>query len=169
MYFFKISQTFKCLNSLRPRPNRRHVADDIFKCIFKNENEWISHRISLKFVPKVRINNIPALVQIMAWRLPGDKPLSDPMMVSLLTHICVSRPQWVNLHCLRQKTVTQSDKGLAKIAEGASPRRHAETGPVKVKDTQLMSNKLLLAEILCGEWIPRCVAYVFTALEIAPI
>ena len=30
----------------------------------------------------------------MAWRWPGDKPLSDPMMVSLLTHICVTRPQW---------------------------------------------------------------------------
>ena len=41
------------------------------------------------------INNIPALVQIMAWRRPGDKPLSEPMMVSLLTHICVTRPQWV--------------------------------------------------------------------------
>ena len=53
----------------------------------------ISLKISLKFVPKVRINNIPALVQIMAWRRPGDKPLSEPMMVSLLTHICVTRPQ----------------------------------------------------------------------------
>ena len=49
-----------------------------------------------KFVPKVRIDNIPALVQIMAWRRPGDKPLSEPMMVQLLTHICVTRPQWVN-------------------------------------------------------------------------
>ena len=83
-------------NSLRPRSNRRHFADDIFKCIFQNENEWISPRISLKFVPKVRINNIPALVQIMASRLPGDKPLSEPMLVSLLTHICVTRLQWVN-------------------------------------------------------------------------
>ena len=51
---------------------------------------------SLKFVPKGPINKIPALVQIMAWRRPGDKPLSEPMMVRLLTHICVTRPQWVN-------------------------------------------------------------------------
>ena len=36
--------------------------------------------ISLKFVPKGPINNIPALVQIMAWRQTGDKPLSEPMM-----------------------------------------------------------------------------------------
>ena len=31
----------------------------------------------------------------MAWRRLGDKPLSEPMMVKLLTHICVTRPQWV--------------------------------------------------------------------------
>ena len=83
------------INTLRPRQNGRHYADDIFKCIFLNENAWLSLKISLKFVPKVQINNIPALVQIMAWRRPGDKPLSEPMMVSLLTHICVTRPQWV--------------------------------------------------------------------------
>ena len=48
------------------------------------------------FVPKAPVNNIPALVQIMAWRRPGDKPLSEPIMVSSVTHICVTRPQWVN-------------------------------------------------------------------------
>ena len=83
-------------NTLRPRQNGRHFADDIFKCIFLNENVWIPIKISLKFVPKRRINNIPGLVQIMAWRRPGDKPLSEPMLVSLTTHICVTRPQWVN-------------------------------------------------------------------------
>ena len=41
------------------------------------------------------INNIQALVQIMAWRRPGDKPLSEPVIVRLSTHICVTRPQWV--------------------------------------------------------------------------
>ena len=71
------------------------LADDIFKCIFMNENVWIPIKISLKFVPKGPINNIPASVQIMAWHRPGDKPLSEPMMVSLTTHICVTRPQWV--------------------------------------------------------------------------
>ena len=53
-------------------------------------------KISLKFVPKGSINNNPALFQIMTWRRPGDKPLSEPMLVSSLTHICVTRPQWVN-------------------------------------------------------------------------
>ena len=83
-------------NTLRPRQTGRHFADDIFKCIFLNENASIANKISLKFVSKGPINNIPALVQIMAWRRSGDKPLSEPMMVSLLTHICVTRPQWVN-------------------------------------------------------------------------
>ena len=83
-------------NTLRPRQNGRHFAEDIFKCIFLNENVWIPIRISLKFVPKCLINNNPALVQIKAWRRPGDKPLSEPLMVSLPTHICVTRLQWVN-------------------------------------------------------------------------
>ena len=37
--------------------------------------------MSLKFVPKIPINNIPALVQILAKRRSGDKPLSEPVMV----------------------------------------------------------------------------------------
>ena len=72
------------------------LPDDIFKCIFLDENVYISIQISLQFVPKGPINNMPALVQIMAWRRPGDKLLSEPMTVSLQTHICVTRPQWVH-------------------------------------------------------------------------
>ena len=87
----------KLLNILRPRQNGRHFADDVFKCIFLNENVWILLKISLKFVPKGPIKNIPAVVQIIIWRRPGDKPLSEPIMVSLLTHICVARPQWVKV------------------------------------------------------------------------
>ena len=86
----------RCVNTLRPRQNGRHFSDDIFKWIFLNENVWISINISLKFVPRGPINNILTLVQIMAWRRPGDKPLSEPMMVRLPTHICVIRPQLVN-------------------------------------------------------------------------
>ena len=60
------------VNSLRTRWNRRHFADNIFKCIFFYENVWTLLKISLEFVPKVWFNNIPALVQIMAWHLPGE-------------------------------------------------------------------------------------------------
>ena len=87
---------FSSIDTLRPRQNGRFFPDDIFECIFLNENVWISLKISLKFVPKVPINNIPVLDLIMTCRRPGDKPLSEPMIVSLPTHICVTRPQWVN-------------------------------------------------------------------------
>ena len=55
------------LNTLRSRQNGHHFADNIFKCIFLNENVSILIRISLKFVPKGPMNNIPALVREMAW------------------------------------------------------------------------------------------------------
>ena len=70
------------VNKLRTKQNCHHFAHDIFNCIFLNENVWISLKISLKFIPKFRINNIPALVQIKASRLVGAKP----MTVSLPTH-----------------------------------------------------------------------------------
>ena len=72
------------VNTFRPRQNERHFPDDILKCIFLNKTLWISFKFSLAFVHNGLINNIPALVQIMAWRRPGGKPLSEPMMVSLL-------------------------------------------------------------------------------------
>ena len=34
----------------------------------------------------------------MAWCQPGDKPLSEPMMISVLTHLWVIRLQWVKQH-----------------------------------------------------------------------
>ena len=76
-------------NTLRPTQNGRHFTDDIFKCIFLNEDMWISIDISLKFVPKDQINDNPALVQIMAWLRPGDKPLSEPVMV-IYWRLCTS-------------------------------------------------------------------------------
>ena len=69
------------VNTLRPRQDGRRFRDDTFERIFLNENVIILIKISLKFVPIGPINNIPVLVQIMAWRRPGDKPLSAPMMV----------------------------------------------------------------------------------------
>ena len=77
--------------TLRPRQDGRYFADDVLKCIFLNENVWISLKIPPKFVPRSPINNIRALVQIMAWRRPGDKPLAEPMLVFVPKHICVTR------------------------------------------------------------------------------
>ena len=88
----------------------------IFKCIFLNEKFCIMIRISLKFVPKNPVDNKWALVQVMVWRPCCTKPLSETMMVILLTHrrqtiiwtnngylltqVCVTRPQWVDSHLL---------------------------------------------------------------------
>ena len=79
------------LNTLRLRQNGHHFPDDTFKCNSLNANVLISIK---NFIPDGPIKDIAALVQIMAWRRPGNKPLSEPIMVNLLIHICVTQPQW---------------------------------------------------------------------------
>ena len=54
-------------------------------------------KISLNFVPKGPVNNNSVFVKIMVWYRPNNKPLSEPTMVSLQTHIRISRPHWVKL------------------------------------------------------------------------
>ena len=83
------------VNTFRPRQHRRHFADDFCTCIFLNKNGCILIKFSLNYVRKCPIDNNPALFQMMDWRQSGDKPLSEPMVISLPTHICVTRPQWV--------------------------------------------------------------------------
>ena len=48
-----------------PSQKGRYFADDIFECIFLNENVKNSIKISLKFVSRGTIKNILALVQMM--------------------------------------------------------------------------------------------------------
>ena len=126
-------------NTLRLRQNGCHFPDDIFKCIFLNENAWISLKISLKFVPKVRIHNIPSLVQIMAWRRPGDKLLSEPMMVSLLTHICVTRPQWVSTNNFNEPMINTFNCNHGNSNSAYFPWRHRDRN-VKVKPLYCLWN-----------------------------
>ena len=74
----------------------------IFQTTFSNAFSWMKMceflliKISLKFVPKGQINNITTLVQMMAWCRQGNKLSSESVMVSLLTHICITQPQWLN-------------------------------------------------------------------------
>ena len=56
------------------------VADDIFTWIFLKENSRIPIQILPIFVPNIPIDNKPAMVQVMALRRTGDKPLPEPMM-----------------------------------------------------------------------------------------
>ena len=86
---------YKLVNTLSPKPNGSLYPDDIFKSIFLNENIGIFIIFSLKFVSKFPVNNKPALVQIMARRRQDDTQLSGAMITILLTHVCVTRPQWV--------------------------------------------------------------------------
>ena len=89
------------VNSLRGRAmhwqNTGHnFADDIFRYIFVNEKFCILIKISLKFVPKGLLDNKWAWVQLKAWRLTDDKPLPEWVWwPSSMTHICVTRSQWV--------------------------------------------------------------------------
>ena len=60
------------------------LADDIFKCIFLNENDRILIKISLKYVARTPIYDKTALVHVMAWRRTGDKQLLGPMMTQFI-------------------------------------------------------------------------------------
>ena len=51
------------------------LTHDIFKWIFLNENGRIPILISLKFVRKSPIDNMPALAQAMAWRWTNADPV----------------------------------------------------------------------------------------------
>ena len=76
---YKINHTIflSTFNTFRPRRNGCHFADNIFKYISMNEKFCILIQIPLKFVPKGLIDNKSALVQVMAWRRTGDKPLPE--------------------------------------------------------------------------------------------
>ena len=61
-----------------------NLADDIFNCIFLNENDRILIQISLKYVPSSPIDNKSALCQLMALHQTGAKPLPEPMMTQFI-------------------------------------------------------------------------------------
>ena len=64
-----------------PHDKMTAITQTTFSNAFNsNRSIWISSKTSLKFVPKGPINSIPALIQIMASRRPGDRPLSEPML-----------------------------------------------------------------------------------------
>ena len=88
--------------------------------IFLNQNVRNSINISRNFLPKDEIHNITSLVQIMAWRRPGDKSLSEPLMVRLPMHICVTRPQCVNKKSLIKLIHTRVHFSTARFFQTAS-------------------------------------------------
>ena len=90
-------------NTLRLK-NGRYFSDDIFKCVFLNENIRISTKISLKFYPRNPIDNNSALVRLMAWCLVGHKPLPEPMITKL------HDATWRHYNASYQSTTTEPCK-----------------------------------------------------------
>ena len=76
-----IKYVFFVVNQFPSVQNGRHFAEDILKCIFMNEQLRILIQILLKFVRKGLVDTTWALVQVMAWRRTGDKPLPEPMLI----------------------------------------------------------------------------------------
>ena len=67
---------------------KRILADEFFNRIFLNEHIRISIQISLKSVPKGLIDHKSSLIEVMAWRRRGDKPLLVEMMTQF-TDACM--------------------------------------------------------------------------------
>ena len=107
-FYWRVIPTVKDINSLRPRKKGHNFAKGIFKSIFLNETLWISINISLIFVPKS--------VQLTMWHYWFRQWLGAENATShclnrwwprLVTHICVTRSQWVNLLCQWQMRDTR--------------------------------------------------------------
>ena len=148
-------------NKLRLRQNDRHFADDIFKYTFLNENAWISFKISLKFVSKIQINNNPALVQIMTWCRPGSKPLSEPTMLSLLMHICITQPSWVKQNQNFYWPMHQENKAIIGSDNALAPVWHklSQCSLIVSRTLQEQILMILLSKYLnfhARKWISKC-------------
>ena len=118
----------KLFSTLSPGQNGRNFAD-AFPMHFIEWKYMHFGKFSLNLVPKGLINNIPALVQIKAWRRPGDKPLFEPMLLCLPMHICVTWPQWFNIN------------------------------PTRTETRLLMLRSLWHQRLRYGQWVPKIVGY----------
>ena len=154
------------LNTLRPRQNGRHLPDAILKCIFfLNENVSISIKISLEFILKCPINNIPALVQILAWCRLGDKPLSEPMMIILLMHIYVTGPQWVKvkLNYVANNTSIKDHSTMLKAVQLMAQITHIHN------DTYYFTFSRTLLFLVMNEWYINLPNHFWTCLSFLDI
>ena len=69
------------INTFRVETKWPTFKQTTFSTAYSQWNNHIMIKISLKFVLDNVIHNMPSLIKIMAWRLAGDKPSSEPMMV----------------------------------------------------------------------------------------
>ena len=73
------------LTTERQEQNGRHFAEDILKCIYVRDKFCIL--ISIKFILEGPVDNMSALVPVMAWRRTGDKLLHGPMLTNLYDRV----------------------------------------------------------------------------------
>ena len=101
----------------------------------------------------------------MAWRCPGEKPLSEPMLISLPTHICVTRPQWVNATYMAQNN-GQSHQLWMVVSIAVSPSMPSAYRSVEKGHLQVLLQKVSHEPFIQPWWnIYRCifVQYLYTA------
>ena len=147
------------VNSSLPGQNVLHFADNNFKCIFFNGNISILIKNSLKTVPKRSVNNIPSLVQIMAWRRPGDKPLSELMFAQLTNasmrhygergsgsqkNVTALRQGVTSLRYLKNKNKTRLSRWLNSTKPGSRAREISETNENRLSGLAQLQNSSFL-------------------------
>ena len=132
---------------------------------FLNENVSISIKISLKFILKCPINSIAALVQILAWRRLGDKPLSETMLIIFLTHIYVTRPQWVKvkLNCVANDTSIKDHSTMFKSVQLMEQITHTHN------DTYQFTFSRSLWFLVMNEWYMNLPDHFCTCLSLLDI
>ena len=84
-----------CLKTMRPRQDCRHFQDAIFKSFFVKENIWISIQILLKCVPGVKLTIFQHWFRKWLGAEQVARHYFNRCLYALLSHICVTRPQWV--------------------------------------------------------------------------
>ena len=123
---YRISTEYYPLVSktLMLRQNGCHFANNIFKLIFLYQNFGVLIQISFRYVPRGSINDKPGLAQIMAWCQRGNKPLSKPLWLYLLTHTCVTRPRWVNQTLISIMSHSSSSMSVSLSSDKFNPCRY---------------------------------------------
>ena len=118
-FAFKITPRGQLVNTLRPGQDGRHFGRQHFRLHFL---EWNFFNFTQNFTEICYldlIDNMSALVQIMAWPRTGDKPLSEAMLLCCVdAYVSLSLNKlthwgWVTHICVSKLTIIGSDNGLA--------------------------------------------------------
>ena len=72
------------INALKPEQNGRHFCRNNFQMRYLRERYFLLIHISLKFVPRCPIDNMSALVQVMACHMLSAKPLPEAVMTQFI-------------------------------------------------------------------------------------